>query len=633
MIEYFETASSPPETESRIIRWRRRRRRRPLTSSSSSSSSSTTTSTIAALVFVAIAASSSPSSPPSSRGSFVDASANNRNANAIISSHPPPSLRKGGNARGRARSIRILGAAASAAEALAVDDVPPPPPPAVNAIVAAEGYIPFFGSNGDNTIGAEGAVTRGGGARGGGAVIVQPADLPPRGGTGGVGGGVHLWPDPRDAPALPSSARMTAVATSPSSSSSSSSSSTENGSSIPSANAMVAAEGYAPLLGGNGGGHSAANDGNNRNNDDNVGYEYQEWLRTTQRPRQTPQRQRLERPAPSSSSSSSSSIGTMRGNNGAHVASYMIPSPLEDLDVTSGKNVVLRPMGIDAADLTASGEGGLKQPTTGSNGGGGLVVYYYDPSALTASATSVIDGGGGGLGVTAAGGGEMRMPELTLPDVVYDDSGNAFGLETVHDGGRNDVYLEVRPRGTTTWGMDGRGGQMAGSVADRWRSMRGKLGGTSITSSSSSSSQDQLIVLFTVATMAVLVGALSARRMRSRNMLDECMHPDLDDDDLDVGGGGSFGGSGIMGGGGSIRGGGRGGYDHKKYDVDAGDSVVSSALLFDAAVSDDGSNLPFGTLLGGGRRGGYGTNDVSGAGVGGGGGGLYFRGDMEKFDV
>ena len=103
----------------------------------------------------------------------------------------------------------------------------------------------------------------------------------------------------------------------------------------------------------------------------------------------------------------------------------------------------------------------------------------------------------------------------------------------------------------------------------------------------------------------------------------------LDDDDLDVGGGGSFSGSGVRGTPGVRRGGART-YDHKKYDVDTGGSVVSGSttLLFDAAVSDDASNLPFGTLLGGGRKG-YGTNDIGG----GGGGNLHWRGDMEKFDV
>jgi hypothetical protein len=613
MIEYSQTASSPPAVQftssnPRIIRRTRRRRRRPPPSSSSSSlspSTTTTTATIAALVFVAIAASSSPSSTPSSRALFVNASAN-KNVNVI--SHPPPSLRKSGNTRGRARSVRILGAAAG------VDDIAPPPPPAVDALVAAEGYIPFFGSNGSNNgVGGESGGAARGGARA--AVIVQPEDLIPS--PRGKGKGVHPWPRPEDAPVIPSITKMTAMA---------SSSTSDIDMPPPTANAMVAAEGYIPLLGSGGGGDGVGNSDNNNinhNNDDNVAYEFREWLQTTQQLRQTPQRRQQQQPPPALSSSSTG----MKGN-GAHVASYMIPSPLEDLDMTSGKNVVLRPMGSDETDVSSVGDG-MKPPTTGSNGG--LVVYYYDPSALTASATASTDGGV--RDVTAEE--EAHMPELTLPDVVYDESGTPFGLESVHDGGRNDVYLEIKPRGAT-WG-NGQGGRMAGSVADRWRSMRGKLAGTSSTlsSSSSSSSQDQLIVLFTVATMAVLVGALSARRMRSRNMLDECMHPDLDDDDMDVGGGGSFAGSGIRGGSVNVRRGGGGGYDHKKYDVDTGGSVVSggSALLFDAAVSDDGSNLPFGTLLGGGRRGGYGTNDVSGVGGGGGAGGLYFRGDMEKFDV
>jgi hypothetical protein len=140
--------------------------------------------------------------------------------------------------------------------------------------------------------------------------------------------------------------------------------------------------------------------------------------------------------------------------------------------------------------------------------------------------------------------------------------------------------------------------------------------------------------------MAIMIGVLSARRLRNRNMLVDCMHPDMDDDDdddelhLDTN---SFS-AGVTRAFGGVR------YD-KKYDVDTGRSVTGASsaggtsALFDAA-SDD-----FGTLMGVGssrsnssssnRRKGfssYGTNDVD-VGIGNGGGGLHWRGDMEKFDV
>ena len=85
-------------------------------------------------------------------------------------------------------------------------------------------------------------------------------------------------------------------------------------------------------------------------------------------------------------------------------------------------------------------------------------MYYYDPAALTVRRSSLPSDAGGSTTTTnsnnAVGGGalEAPMPELTLPDVVYDASGTPFGLESVHDGGRNDVYLEIGPRGARRGG-------------------------------------------------------------------------------------------------------------------------------------------------------------------------------------
>lgn len=286
-------------------------------------------------------------------------------------------------------------------------------------------------------------------------------------------------------------------------------------------------------------------------------------------------------------------------------------SPVEDLDVVSGTRIVLRPLTGEAINAT------VVDPN----------VYYYDPAALTFQ-KSVLEGEGGEEGAEE----EIVVvttPELTLPDTVYDASGTPFKMDSVHAGGRNEVYLEVKPR--AVWGSTrGGDGDVIGVLKGRWNSIRDELTSAALSSSSSSySSQDQLIVFFTVATMAIMIGALSARRLRTRNMLDECMHPDLDDDDLDLDTD-SFS-AGITRAFGGVR------YD-KKYDVDTGRSVAGSSTggtseLFDAA-SDD-----FGALMGGGgsasnRRKGvhyYGTNDIGGSG--GGVGGLHWRGDMEKFDV
>ena len=335
------------------------------------------------------------------------------------------------------------------------------------------------------------------------------------------------------------------------------------------------------------------------------------------------------------------------------------------------KRIILRPLTTTtttAAGNDSSSDGG------GSNASSILPsdgVYYYDPAALTVS-QSLLSSSSSSAAATmeydtndnSKTNNNNNTHELTLPETVYDEFGTPHDINDVHNEGRNEVYLEIKPHNaphnaatgtaaaaTTSivWGNgssssgSSRGKDFIGGILSgrsRWNTNQNNKLSTSSLSSSSSiySSQDQLIVFFTVATMAIMIGVLSARRLRNHNMLVDCMHPDMDDDDdneelhLDTN---SFS-AGVTRAFGGVR------YD-KKYDVDTGRSVsgVSStggtSALFDAA-SDD-----FGTLMGVGssrssnsssnRRKGfnsYGTNDV---GIGSGGGGLHWRGDMEKFDV
>ena len=74
----------------------------------------------------------------------------------------------------------------------------------------------------------------------------------------------------------------------------------------------------------------------------------------------------------------------------------------------------------------------------------------------------------------------------------------------------------------------GGGGDVVGVLKGRWNSISDELTPAALSLPFLSySSQDQLIVFFTIATMAIMIGALLACRLRTRNMLDECMHPDL----------------------------------------------------------------------------------------------------------
>ena len=88
-------------------------------------------------------------------------------------------------------------------------------------------------------------------------------------------------------------------------------------------------------------------------------------------------------------------------------------------------------------------------------------------------------------------------------------------MEQVHAGGWNKVFLQVQPR--AVWGSDLSGWN------GRWTTLQSRLRVSANAAGAQSGggaprSQDKLIVLFSVATMAVMVGSLSAKRLRSRKL-------------------------------------------------------------------------------------------------------------------
>lgn len=312
-----------------------------------------------------------------------------------------------------------------------------------------------------------------------------------------------------------------------------------------------------------------------------------------------------------SSSSTSSSSSSVVGEQG---------EPPKMQQMIPEKQVILRPKSLLDEPSSSSTVNGNKKalsvPALGStqnNNGQEPDVYYYDAQGLVTYSSA-----------------SQSTPELTLPDEVYTASGQKLKLSDVHDGGKAEVYLEMNPQA------------VLGKSWDELNSIQQSLSSSSLSSSSSSTtttaanaaqqSQDQMIVFLTVATMAIMVGMLSARRLRSRKFLEQCMTPDLDDD-LD-----------------DIR------YD-KKFDGNNGSSSRRTAAAGSAAYTYTtsggstlgGSNSPgryseyegsetslphfsdlyptqsssiMGSLS---RRSGYGTNEASP--------GLHWRGDMEKFDV
>jgi len=264
------------------------------------------------------------------------------------------------------------------------------------------------------------------------------------------------------------------------------------------------------------------------------------------------------------------------------------PRPTYSESSSSLKTLVLPPLG-------SSGSVGNASDKTASSAVKNQVVYYYDVDSLQST--------GGNTNNDANGiNGEEGMPELTLPEVVYDASGKKMKLEDVHDGGRNEVFLEVRPM--AVWGEDWKS-NLSQSLS--LESLNDKLltslnnhhltfnpNASSSDSTTNPQSQDQMIVFGTVATMAMLVGALSARRLKSKKLLEHCLEPDLEEDDWD----------------------------------ESLENVPRSNKKWDGESSEVGGSVAglssFGGLMGG-RKGSRAYDTF--------GGNIHFRGDMEKFDV
>ena len=151
-------------------------------------------------------------------------------------------------------------------------------------------------------------------------------------------------------------------------------------------------------------------------------------------------------------------------------------------------------------------------------------IYYYDPKDTTLSQNGDV---------------------LSLPKIVYDGNGKAHSLAdlnqapifvqppmmgataasatnvaaaTTTTGGATTVDM---PAATSTGGADNLGMQAAPARE-----------AVKIPKWGSSTSQDQTIIVATVAVMALLVGALSARRLRSKSFLASCIENETLEDDM-----------------------------------------------------------------------------------------------------
>lgn len=102
----------------------------------------------------------------------------------------------------------------------------------------------------------------------------------------------------------------------------------------------------------------------------------------------------------------------------------------------------------------------------------------------------------------------MANGRLEVPMTVYDQHGNPIPLQSLK--GARILMEPPQP-------VQSNRRQMSAGDVQKW---------------GESTSQDQSIIVATVAVMALLVGALSARRMRARNVLSACIENEALEDDM-----------------------------------------------------------------------------------------------------
>ena len=113
-------------------------------------------------------------------------------------------------------------------------------------------------------------------------------------------------------------------------------------------------------------------------------------------------------------------------------------------------------------------------------------VFYYDPKDAT------------------------KTGELQIPDTVYDEDGNRVSLQALQG---SQIFLEPPKQ----------------QISEQPQQLTVP---TNIKKWGESTIQDQSIIVSTVAVMALLVGALSARRLRSRSFLSSCIENESLEDDV-----------------------------------------------------------------------------------------------------
>jgi hypothetical protein len=144
-------------------------------------------------------------------------------------------------------------------------------------------------------------------------------------------------------------------------------------------------------------------------------------------------------------------------------------------------------------------------------------IYYYDPMDAALSQNGDI---------------------MRLPQVVYDANGKAVSLSQLQ---HVPIYVQPPLLGETL-GSSSKSSSLVSSASENDSSVvqldntmaeeAPARGAVKIPKWGDSTSQDQTVIVATVAVMALLVGALSARRLRSKSFLASCIENETLEDDL-----------------------------------------------------------------------------------------------------
>ena len=145
-------------------------------------------------------------------------------------------------------------------------------------------------------------------------------------------------------------------------------------------------------------------------------------------------------------------------------------------------------------------------------------IYFYDPKDTKMSQAGDI---------------------LQMPTLVYDANGKALPMAELYNH-KAPIYLQAPALGATLIDTVGVGDADSSNMLVSPSARGASLVSPSAKEASipmpqswgTSTSQDQTIIIATVAVMALLVGALSARRLRSKSFLSSCIENESLEDDL-----------------------------------------------------------------------------------------------------